>query len=535
VYNLAMHRLPIGLGETVPRIRASARVFAVMVAVLLAALSGCGGSGGDDQHSSSATSAASMRATTGSAAPSQDQGPLGVVPMELAAGKAHVELTALSRTSDRDVTGQFRIVNDGSGELDLATALFEGGQALRSSDTASGIGLLDGIGNKLYMPLWTTGNKCLCSKLSGKVVPPGGSAQVYALFPAPPADVNRVAVVMPHTVPFQDVPITAGPVRPLESQVVDSSTTSLAAPRILPVRATVEGDQQSTDDNADDRAVRLSSDVLFALNRADLNPQASALLDGVARQVDESAASAVRVDGYTDITGNDAINQPLSERRAQTVSQRLQSLVKRHGVTFQVAGHGSRDPVASNSTDEGRRKNRRVTVTFTRPLVRQTSASSPVSSGEPYRWTKGDPAVLGSAVFTPPKASGLKVDVNSLHRDGSGVSVLVWTLRNDGGSPVDIAARFTNFRAVNASNAGTASGLELIDSGGKLRYQPLQTSDTSCLCAEYLRAGAKTRIGPGEAVTYAAIYKLPAELRTVHLQIPWSGAPGATVTDITVN
>lgn len=497
--------------------------FVMAMAAILVAVSACSG-GGDDP--------AASPTATGSSAPAQGKAPLGVVPMTLAAGSAHVELTALSRTSDKAVTGQFRVTNDGSAALRLAVTMFEAGQAQRSSLVASGIGLLDGTGNKLYMPLWTTDNKCLCSNLSSKVVPPGGSADMYAVFPAPPANVSRVSVVLPHTVPIQDVPLGSGPVQPLQDQTIDPATASLAPPRILPVRSTIEGDEQSTDDNSDDRAIRLSSDVLFALNKADLTARAAGLLDGVAKQIDESTGTSVKVDGYTDTTGNDAINQPLSERRAKTVADRLKSQVTRQGVTFQEAGHGSRDPVASNSTEQGRRKNRRVTVTFTRPQPKP--AAPPAAGGEPYKWTNGGPTVVKSASFTPPAASGLKIEVNSLHRDASGVTTLVWTLRNEGNRPLNVAARLTNFNAVFASNAGTASGLELVDTTAKLRYQPLHTSDNRCLCAEFIRAGAKAQVGPGEAATFADVYKLPPELQTVELQAPWGTAQGATVPGLTV-
>lgn len=55
-------------------------------------------------------------------------------------------------------------------------------------------------------------------------------------------------------------------------------------------------------------------------------------------------------------------------------------------------------------------------------------------SGEPYK--RGSSAVLGSATFKSAAANGLKVEVNSLHRDSSGLTILVWTLRNTGqGSP----------------------------------------------------------------------------------------------------
>ncbi len=510
----------------------------VLVCMLVTALGACsrrGGGGGETRRPAATTIA------TTSPGQSQGQGLLGVVPMPLADGPAHVELTALSRTSDNAVTAQLRVVNDGAAELSLFDTLFDKGRPERDivndQRAASGIGLLDGTGNKLYMPLWTADNQCLCSNTSTLTMPPGGSADLYAIFPAPPADVGRVTVVMPHAVPLQDIPIATGPVRPLKEQTIDPASASLAPPRILAVGATVEGQEQSTDDNGGDRAIRLSSDVLFALNKANLTARASALLKGVARQIDQSTDSTVKVDGYTDITGNDAINQPLSERRASMVAQRLQSLVKRQGVRFEVAGHGSQSPVAPNSSEEGRRRNRRTTVTFTRPLPKPTSTTTPpASGGQPFRWAPGDPVgVLGRASFTPPEAKGLKVEVNSLHRDASGVTTLVWTLRNDGGGPVNIGARFDNFGYYTVNNVNTASGLELVDPASRLRYQPLHTADDQCLCADWIRFKAKGRLATADHVTYAGIYKLPPELRTVDLQIPWSGSPGATVTGLTVN
>jgi hypothetical protein len=208
----------------------------VPVAVLLVTLGGCarGGTGGGGE-------ARQPTATTDSSGPAgqdeQGQGPLGVVPMPLAAGPAHIELTALSRTSDNAVTGQFRVHNDGAADLNLASTLFDKGRPerdiLNDRHAASGIGLLDGIGNKLYMPLWTTDDKCLCSDTSGMVAPVGGSVDLYAIFPAPPAQVGRVTVVMPHAVPLQDVPIATGPVRPLDDQSIDPASASLAPPRIL--------------------------------------------------------------------------------------------------------------------------------------------------------------------------------------------------------------------------------------------------------------------------------------------------------------
>jgi outer membrane protein OmpA-like peptidoglycan-associated protein len=74
----------------------------------------------------------------------------------------------------------------------------------------------------------------------------------------------------------------------------------------------------------------------------------------------------VRVVGHTDSTGSDAINNPLSLDRAQAVRDYL----TRHGVAggrIEVEGVGERQPVADNSTAEGRARNRRVEIFLREP------------------------------------------------------------------------------------------------------------------------------------------------------------------------
>jgi outer membrane protein OmpA-like peptidoglycan-associated protein len=69
----------------------------------------------------------------------------------------------------------------------------------------------------------------------------------------------------------------------------------------------------------------------------------------------------ILVEGHTDNTGSDAINQPLSERRAQAVSNYTQQQgVEASRIT--TKGLGSTDPIADNTTAEGRQANRRVEV-----------------------------------------------------------------------------------------------------------------------------------------------------------------------------
>ncbi len=66
--------------------------------------------------------------------------------------------------------------------------------------------------------------------------------------------------------------------------------------------------------------------------------------------------------GHTDNTGSDAINQPLSVSRANSVSNYLKSCGVSASQIKSVEGQGSSNPVADNSTVEGRKQNRRVEV-----------------------------------------------------------------------------------------------------------------------------------------------------------------------------
>ena len=69
----------------------------------------------------------------------------------------------------------------------------------------------------------------------------------------------------------------------------------------------------------------------------------------------------MRIIGHTDSTGSDAINNPLSLQRAESTRNYLTSRGV-NGARIQVQGMGSHQPVASNATNEGRARNRRVEI-----------------------------------------------------------------------------------------------------------------------------------------------------------------------------
>ena len=100
----------------------------------------------------------------------------------------------------------------------------------------------------------------------------------------------------------------------------------------------------------------LDSEVLFATNGAELTEDGRALLDRLAPCW---RGGRFEVGGHTDSSGGDAINQPLSERRARAVVDHLVS----RGIdasAMTARGYGASRPLADNATPEGRAKNRRV-------------------------------------------------------------------------------------------------------------------------------------------------------------------------------
>jgi outer membrane protein OmpA-like peptidoglycan-associated protein len=116
----------------------------------------------------------------------------------------------------------------------------------------------------------------------------------------------------------------------------------------------------STTENARGLIVNLS-DVLFDTGKFTLKPATQVSLAKVATILTLYPGLKVQVEGYTDSVGGDAYNQTLSENRANAVHDFLVSNgVPAANVT--AAGYGKANPVADNSTAEGRAQNRRVNL-----------------------------------------------------------------------------------------------------------------------------------------------------------------------------
>lgn len=103
--------------------------------------------------------------------------------------------------------------------------------------------------------------------------------------------------------------------------------------------------------------------ALFESGKSELKPQGKQKIEQYREQAQEqlSRADHVMITGYTDNVGGTDANSALSQHRAEAVRDHLVSLGA-DSQKFQVAGAGEAHPIADNSTDEGRAKNRRVEV-----------------------------------------------------------------------------------------------------------------------------------------------------------------------------
>jgi outer membrane protein OmpA-like peptidoglycan-associated protein len=133
------------------------------------------------------------------------------------------------------------------------------------------------------------------------------------------------------------------------------------------LRAQLQGTGVSVTRQGDQIILNMPGNVTFASNQADIRSDFYPVLNSVGLVLEEFEKTLVEVVGHTDSTGSDAINQPLSERRAASVSAYLETrgVIPQRLATF---GVGSRYPIADNDTAAGRALNRRVEITL-QPLT----------------------------------------------------------------------------------------------------------------------------------------------------------------------
>jgi len=107
--------------------------------------------------------------------------------------------------------------------------------------------------------------------------------------------------------------------------------------------------------------ITFNSGLLFALNSSQLNSTTQQNLRELAATLNKYEDTEILIEGHTDNTGGDDLNQKLSEQRAQAVASYLTAQAVKNA-RLSTVGYGESQPVADNANDAGRDQNRRVEV-----------------------------------------------------------------------------------------------------------------------------------------------------------------------------
>ncbi|WP_176993616.1 OmpA family protein [Nonomuraea jiangxiensis] len=437
-----------------------------------------------------------------------------------------VEVVGLNRVKSKHLVIQVRLSNTGAEErLSWTGQMGDNTRPLGRIRWASGIGVLDTEAHALILPYKPADFPCLCTDQDrdglGYFIDPGESISLYAVTPAPSGNPASTTVVTPVGPPMPNVPISDEPPAVPPGMLIPDPD---AEPVTTVIRSLVTPSEsldqyEETADDGKNLQVSLSSDVLFAVNKATLTPKANAILTNTAELIDSSTGATVKVEGHADSSGTDAINDPLSERRAQAVQRALSELVNRQDVDFQAKGYGSRRPLYGNDTDEGKRRNRRVTVSFARP---QPAATDQAATPSPSP-TPGAEELTGTG-----KADGqpISMEVTGLRRLPGGLGLLTYRITNDGDreawfNELHGARDWMSFKyraAFNVTLTDVEAGRQYLP--GRLQVPTGDDIDSYCACTDLSGVRLSSpKFGPGEAKEFWDLFALPAGATALNVKI----------------
>lgn len=440
-----------------------------------------------------------------------------------------VDLVGLNRFGSRHVVVQLRVANSGDDTLNVGEQLKDEGSD-EDGSVPDGIALIDTAARRLLEPYRRADGKgCLCTPEKedfGGYVDPGESRTWFAVLPAPSGHPRTTTVYTPLARPFVNVPISDAPPTAPPGDAIPSPDATPVKTIARPIDARADALDRTAEihDSGDEIQVSLSSDVLFRLGRTALTPRADALLRRAAARIDASPGRTVRIEGHADSSGTDAINDPLSARRADTVRARLSALVTRRGVTYEVKGYGSHRPLWSNETEEGRRRNRRVTVVFQRPPENRPTAGATAPAARP-----------GPVTAKDEDGNAFSARVTGLRALGGGYGALTYEITNTGGAEAEVPGLSFDEEWMQLKYWATAN-VALVDRAAAMRYPAarylLGTGSRSALCLCPGTAGIRLGMAsllPDEKKEFWAIVKLPPDAAAVDVALasfpPITGVP----------
>jgi OOP family OmpA-OmpF porin len=179
-----------------------------------------------------------------------------------------------------------------------------------------------------------------------------GKATLMSLtFQAPPDDVTSVDLILPDFLPIEGVAI--------EGFGGAGAGGVAAAGRTLGLEGALK--ELAAEVTPEEIKIDLSADVLFDFDKAELKPAAETQLNHLLTVVNSRPNAKVAIEGHTDVRGDDAYNQGLSQRRAESVRAWLAAKGVAAG-RLVASGAGESRPVRTGDTEADHQANRRVEI-----------------------------------------------------------------------------------------------------------------------------------------------------------------------------
>ena len=299
--------------------------------------------------------------------------PAGVVEGSLWGSAVRLEVQPLVRAGSTTVlTGVLSVVTASQRGFVSGDSFKARGQGHVSQYSFSDVRLFAPEPGLLASPATWSDGRAATTSLGNEVgLKSGESAGLRVVFGALPGEVRRADVLWPHLGVVPDLPVVDGAVPalpgfgrepPRDVQLAGAvGQVNRVTGRLSQLKGAVKTEQAPAQTK-----VVLAADVLFALDRADLSPQANAALDAAAAAVEAAGPGPVKVTGHTDDQGAEQYNLDLSNRRAQSVAGALTPRLAPERYPLQVSGRGEAEPAVQGTTAEARAANRRVELVVER-------------------------------------------------------------------------------------------------------------------------------------------------------------------------
>lgn len=376
--------------------------------------------------------------------------------------------------------------------------------------------------------------------VGGLTVEPAGT-RVQLAYAAPPEGVDQLGLFLPGGSYIDAVPVVDADVPPTAAdgaEVLDLATAVGATVHPLESFTQELAGAVETVTSTEELQITLGSDVLFAVDAADLTPAAEAAIDVAAAHLSGRSPGTVSVVGHTDDVGDDAYNQDLSERRADAVATALAARIDTSIYAIEASGRGEAEPLVPNVDDEARAQNRRVTLTLTSEITTTTDLTTtgelppfdagPVGRGpegvsleatRPYAVAAHGARIVAGHLVVDLEVSALDEEVDSAF--GIGFLSGIWHHRQEATTtehPVNVAVLIggTAVYPMDYRGTATAAGTDVW----------LPTADLETL----------GRIDGGQTRVFSVIYPEVGDVDTVTIQLGQSlGTQPFRLTDIPVS